>query len=59
MARNNQKILNYKRLLYSALLEVPYPELTSHEVDIAYALSSDDQIQKFLDEKLAEERVKT
>lgn len=51
----DEKIQLAKRQLYSLLLKKDDEELTENEVDILFSLSKDEQIQKFLDEKLKDE----
>ena len=56
MKRDDAKILDAKRRLYAVLLATSNDELTAHEIDIAYALASDGQIQDFLTKSIENER---
>ena len=46
------RIVNAKRELYHLLLEVPAGKLTVPEVDTAYALACDPDIQRIIEERL-------
>lgn len=51
--RDDKKLLEAKRELYSLILHLTPEETTDNEIKLAYQLCQDKQIQKLLDERLA------